>query len=150
MGHQRRLPARPQPLPSHAQPRTSAVLRRATANPTIEDHPVPPPPSEEAGWSIVIRRPRRRGAAVAGFADSSRMGRIGREGVARKAPGNKRTRTGHRPNPERNPSMAAQNRLQFLSLPLGIQAPLPRKTLPNPSKPPSDTRGNQRRRDGLR
>ena len=41
-------------------------------NPTIKDQPVSPPPSEKAGRSIVIRRPR--GAAAAAFADSWRMG----------------------------------------------------------------------------
>ncbi len=44
-----------------------------------EDQPVSPPPSEEAGRSIVIRRWRPRGAmarSAAGFADSSRTGWI--------------------------------------------------------------------------
>ncbi len=61
MGHQGRFPARAQPRPRHAQPRTSAFLRRATVATTAEEQPVPPPPCEEAGRSIVIRRPRRRG-----------------------------------------------------------------------------------------
>ncbi len=60
-----------QPRPSHTQPRTSAVLCDAIAATAAEDQPVSPPTCEKAGRSIVIRR--WRGAAAAGFADSSGM-----------------------------------------------------------------------------
>ena len=72
MGHQGRFPDEPQPCPATHNPVCPGYYANRPPNPRRPTRLAAA--LRESGTSIVIRRPRRRGAAAAGFADSSRMG----------------------------------------------------------------------------